>query len=95
VSEVPGRESNEVAALALMGLLASFLVSYVKARAESLGFSCDVGLAERAERLILMIVGLIFNIVLVPVLVILTAASLITVVQRLVHVRAQAKARGA
>jgi CDP-diacylglycerol---glycerol-3-phosphate 3-phosphatidyltransferase len=81
-----------VATLALVGLVASFLVSYVKARAESLGFSCDVGLAERAERLILMIVGLIFNAILVPVLVVLTAASLITVVQRLIHVQAQARA---
>ncbi|MCA1708429.1 MAG: CDP-alcohol phosphatidyltransferase family protein, partial [Actinobacteria bacterium] len=48
--DVPGRESHLVAALSLVALVASFLVSYVKGRAESLGFDCNVGIAERAER---------------------------------------------
>jgi CDP-diacylglycerol--glycerol-3-phosphate 3-phosphatidyltransferase len=90
--DIPARDEPWVAALALVALVASFLVSYVKARAESLGFECDVGLAERAERLILMILGLLLD--LVPVaLLILAALSGITLVQRLVHVSAQARAQ--
>ncbi|MDQ3660650.1 MAG: CDP-alcohol phosphatidyltransferase family protein [Actinomycetota bacterium] len=78
-----------VAALAMVTVVASFLVSYVKARAEGLGYKCNTGIAERAERLILMIVGLLLN--LVPlVLSVLAALSIITFFQRLAYVRAQA-----
>lgn len=80
-----------VAALALTALVVSFLVSYVKARAEGLGFECNTGIMERAERLILVIIGLVFNDFLPVVLAILTALSLVTVVQRLLHVRGQAR----
>ena len=80
-----------VAALALTALVVSYLVSYVKARAEGLGYDCNVGIMERAERLILVIIGLIFYDLLPIVLGILTVLSLITVVQRLVHVRVQAR----
>jgi CDP-diacylglycerol--glycerol-3-phosphate 3-phosphatidyltransferase len=77
-----------VAALALATLVASFLVSYVRARAEGLGLECNVGIAERAERLILMIIALLLNAV--PVmLVILAALSVVTFIQRLMYVRAQ------
>jgi CDP-diacylglycerol--glycerol-3-phosphate 3-phosphatidyltransferase len=83
------RGQRWVAALALIALVSSFLVSYVKARAEGLGYVCDVGIIERAERLILMILALLLD--LVPaILVVLTALSVVTVVQRLLHVRAQA-----
>ena len=79
-----------VAALALVALVASFIVSYVKARAEGLGYECNVGIVERAERLILMILGLLLD--LVPlVLVVLATLSVITVGQRVLHVRGQAK----
>jgi phosphatidylglycerophosphate synthase len=84
------RDQHWVAALALLALIASFLVSYVKARAEGLGLECNVGIVERAERLILMILGLILD--LLPIaLVILAALSAVTVVQRLLHVRSQAR----
>jgi phosphatidylglycerophosphate synthase len=87
------RDQRWVAALALTALVLSFLVSYVKARAEGLGFECNVGIAERAERLILMILGLLLN--LIPlVLVALAALAAITVVQRLLHVRKQARRGG-
>jgi CDP-diacylglycerol---glycerol-3-phosphate 3-phosphatidyltransferase len=91
VSPDPAREDQRwVAALALVALVLSFLVSYVKARAEGLGYECNVGIVERAERLILMILGLLLN--LVPaVLVILAALSCITVFQRLRYVRAQVR----
>ena len=79
-----------VAAVALAALVFSFLVSYVKARAESLGFECNVGFAERAERVILMVAGLLFGIV--PLMVIaLAAVGAFTFVQRMVHVAAQAR----
>jgi CDP-diacylglycerol--glycerol-3-phosphate 3-phosphatidyltransferase len=88
--DAPRAGQRWVAALALVALVASFLVSYVKARAEGLGYECNVGLVERAERLILMILGLVLN--LVPVVLgILAALSAVTVVQRLLHVRVQAK----
>jgi CDP-diacylglycerol--glycerol-3-phosphate 3-phosphatidyltransferase len=83
------RDQQWVAALALVALVASFLVSYVKARAEGLGYDCNVGILERAERLILMILGLLLD--LLPVaLAVLAALSIVTVIQRLRHVRAQA-----
>ena len=90
----PGAEQADqawVAALALVALVASFLVSYVKARAEGLGFECNVGIAERAERLILMIVGLVFTFMLPTVLAVLALLSVITVFQRIFHVRGQIK----
>ncbi|CAN5554874.1 CDP-alcohol phosphatidyltransferase family protein [soil metagenome] len=91
VSPDPARRDQRwVAALALAALVVSFLVSYVKARAEGLGYECNVGIVERAERLILMIVGLLLD--LVPlVLIVLATLSVVTVVQRLMHVRGQAK----
>lgn len=79
-----------VTALALVALVASFLVSYVKARAEGLGLTCNVGIAERAERLILAVAGLLFDVV--PLmLAILAVLSIITFLQRLLYVRAQIK----
>jgi CDP-diacylglycerol---glycerol-3-phosphate 3-phosphatidyltransferase len=82
-----------VAALALVTLVLSFLVSYAKARAEGLGFDCNVGLIERAERLIIMIVALVFSALLPVALVVLAIASLVTLGQRIAHVRRQASAR--
>jgi CDP-diacylglycerol---glycerol-3-phosphate 3-phosphatidyltransferase len=88
--DVAARNEPWVAALALVTLVASFLVSYVKARAEGLGFECNVGIAERAERLILIIAGLILN--LIPVmLAVLTLLAVMTFIQRVFHVRAQAR----
>jgi CDP-diacylglycerol---glycerol-3-phosphate 3-phosphatidyltransferase len=90
----PDRADQEwVAALALVTLVLSFLVSYAKARAEGLGFECNVGLIERAERLIIMIVALVFSALLPAALVVLAVASLVTLGQRIAHVRGQASAR--
>jgi len=80
-----------VAALALTTLVLSFLVSYTKARAEGLGFECNVGLIERAERLIVMIVALVFSALLPIALALLALASLGTFVQRIVHVHRQSR----
>lgn len=89
--DVASRYDAWTAGLALAALVFGFLVSYTKARAESLGFDCNVGLAERAERLIVIIIALVFDLVLIGVA-ILTVASAITFLQRMVHVRRQARA---
>ncbi|MGH2807680.1 MAG: CDP-alcohol phosphatidyltransferase family protein [Actinomycetota bacterium] len=86
--DIPSRRSLLVAALALAALVFSFLVSYVKARAEGLGYEAKVGIAERAERLGILVIGLILDIIPIA-LGLLLAASVITLLQRLLHVRAQ------
>jgi CDP-diacylglycerol--glycerol-3-phosphate 3-phosphatidyltransferase len=87
--DIPDRRSLIVTGLALANLVFSFLVSYVKARAEGLGYEAKVGIAERAERLIIIVVGLIFDIIPIA-LGLLLVASVITFFQRLLHVRGQA-----
>lgn len=86
--DVPSRGSLIVCALALATLVFSFLVSYLKARAESLGFDCNVGIAERAERLIIVILGLLFDQLLIA-LSLLLLLSVVTFFQRLLHVLGQ------
>ena len=86
-----------LAGVALFCLVAGSLVSYAKARAEGLGLRCDVGFAERAERLIIVLVAAGFSGLGVtwalPVgLWALAVASAVTVVQRLLEVRRQAAA---
>jgi CDP-diacylglycerol--glycerol-3-phosphate 3-phosphatidyltransferase len=76
-------------------LVAGQVVSYVKARAEGLGMSCNVGLVERAERLILVGVGALmtgFGLAwgLPAALWVLAAGSIFTVFQRMWHVSGQA-----
>lgn len=95
-----GRGSDDLtAALALACLILGFVVSYAKARAESLGFTADVGIAERADRLVATLVttgfcGLFLPMwVLTGVLALLAVASLITVFQRILTVRTQALTR--
>jgi CDP-diacylglycerol--glycerol-3-phosphate 3-phosphatidyltransferase len=87
--DTAARDEPWVAATALVALIASFLVSYVKARAESVGFDATVGIAERAERVILVIIALVFNELLPAIMVILAVLSVITVIQRMVHVYRQ------
>ena len=81
--------------VALFCLVAGGVVSYAKARAEGLGMTCDVGLAERAERLIIVLLGTLLaglglDAALPVALWLLAVATAITVVQRLVEVRRQA-----
>ncbi len=69
--------------------LMSLLVSYIRARAEGMGLQCEVGLFTRAERIILLALGLMLSQVgdaLLIVLAVIAAFSFLTVVQRLVHV---------
>jgi CDP-diacylglycerol--glycerol-3-phosphate 3-phosphatidyltransferase len=79
-----------------IALTMSFLVSYTRARAEALGLECKVGLASRPERVVLLMIGLLFaryHMLTVMVWVI-AAATTYTVVQRILHVRRQLAAGG-
>lgn len=82
-----------IARLALFCLVFGVVVSYVKARAEGLGLTCNVGFAERAERLIIVLVGVILGAwvpyVLAVCLWVLAAATVYTIGQRVVEVRRQ------
>lgn len=77
-----GREID--AALVVVAVLGSLLVSYTRARAEALGLECKVGLMSRPERVVLIAVGLFFN-VLSYVVYILAALTTLTVGQRVLH----------
>ena len=85
-----------MAGLALTCLILGSVVSYAKARAEGLGMTANVGIAERADRLVAVLVttGLVGlglpEVVLTIVLALLAVASLVTVVQRVLTVRKQA-----
>jgi len=90
-------QSRSLAAAALICLVLGQVVSYVKARAEAAGLSANVGLVERAERLIIALVGTGLSGLGVPYAVdvalwLLVAGSVITVVQRIVAVRRSANA---
>lgn len=86
------------AALALYCLVMGGVTSYARARAESLGMQAKGGIAERADRLVLILVatglaGLFdFEPLIVIALGVLAAASTVTVVQRMLIVRKQALA---
>jgi CDP-diacylglycerol---glycerol-3-phosphate 3-phosphatidyltransferase len=87
-----------LAAVTAVCLIGGMVVSYAKARAEGLGMTCNVGIAERSERLVTALVttGLagLFHAPWLQAagLTVLAAATLVTVVQRLVHVHQQASA---
>ncbi len=85
-----GRYGGHAALLPFAVLAASLLISYERAKAESLGFQAKGGLMERAERIVVLCVGLAFSVTLVPVLWIMLGLTLITAVQRFVKVWRQA-----
>ena len=90
---VPQEGATLEIVLILAVLIGSFLVSYIRARAEGLGWQCQVGLFTRAERVIVLAVGLLINQIFVA-LCILTVFVFVTVVQRLVYVWNQEKTKG-
>jgi len=73
----------------LAALVAAQVTSYVRARAESIDLECEVGILERAERALLLIVGLLVAPLFEPVLWVLAIGGIITVVQRVHHVWCQ------
>jgi CDP-diacylglycerol--glycerol-3-phosphate 3-phosphatidyltransferase len=85
-------EGGRVAVLPFAVAAASMLVSYERARAESLGFDARGGLMERAERLMMLAVGLLFESLLIPVLWVMLALTVFTAGQRFSKVWTQATA---
>jgi CDP-diacylglycerol---glycerol-3-phosphate 3-phosphatidyltransferase len=91
------RDGNETAlAFAFAGVIGSFLVSYTRARAEALGLRGDVGIGSRAERVIVITIGLLVA----PwgglqwAIYLLAATAWITVFQRILSVRTQLRTGG-
>jgi len=64
----------------------SSIISYERAKAESLGLQAKGGLMERAERVILLCLGLLFSSLLIPILWVMLALTVVTAVQRFVRV---------
>lgn len=75
--------------MAVMGV--SSLISYQRAKAESLGLHAKGGLMERAERIIVLCAGLMFDVLLLPVMWLMLVLTAITAVQRFVLVWRQAE----
>jgi CDP-diacylglycerol--glycerol-3-phosphate 3-phosphatidyltransferase len=81
-------EDDALVPLVLTTIVLGFLISYIKARSESLGIQCNGGLAERTERLIIVLTTTGFAGLGVPYIMgigfwVLAIASLLTVLQRL------------
>lgn len=83
-------ESPHMALLPFAVMALSALISYERAKAESLGLDAKGGLMERAERIILLCVGLLLPGLLIPILWIMTVLTAVTAVQRFVKVWKQA-----
>ncbi len=83
------------AAAVVVAVLASLMVSYTRARAEALGVECKVGIATRPVRVVILSIGLIFAKgaslghfeLLRPAVYVLAVLSVLTVAQRIAHVR--------
>ncbi|MEN2985535.1 MAG: CDP-alcohol phosphatidyltransferase family protein [Thermodesulfovibrionaceae bacterium] len=82
------KNDSEGIIISLLCMIASFLISYIRARAEGVGLQCKVGIIERPERLIFISFGCITSL-LYPVLIILSVLSWITVLQRIFYVKKQ------
>jgi CDP-diacylglycerol---glycerol-3-phosphate 3-phosphatidyltransferase len=72
------------AALAVLALLGSLLVSYTRARAEGLGLECKVGIMTRAERVLLIAFGLMLGL-LPAAIYLLVALTAFSAMQRILH----------
>jgi CDP-diacylglycerol--glycerol-3-phosphate 3-phosphatidyltransferase len=85
--------SNPEVWLIYAALVGSILVSYMRARAEGLGIKCEVGVFTRAERVIVLALGLLLSrwidISVLIALCIIAALAWVTVIQRFIYVRQQ------
>jgi CDP-diacylglycerol--glycerol-3-phosphate 3-phosphatidyltransferase len=82
--------------LVVAALAGSFLTSYTRARAEGLGIDCRVGLLERPERVALLVLGLLLGkTALFVAIACLAVLTLVTTVQRIVHVHRMTSRKGA
>ena len=94
-------QHDELAVAAVVAAaLGSLMVSYTRARAEALGVACKVGLATRPVRVVILSAGLIFakgaslgNFeLLAPAVYVLAGLAVVTVLQRIWHVRRELRA---
>jgi CDP-diacylglycerol--glycerol-3-phosphate 3-phosphatidyltransferase len=85
------QQGNSLACiLVFAATMGSVMVSYTKARAESLGFDCNVGVLTRMERYLVLAPALILNLPLVALWIIAVLAN-VTALQRAIYVRRQAR----
>ncbi len=94
----PAREMAVMVLACFLALAGSFLVSYVRARAQSLGFTCDSGLFARPERVVATVIGLVGAGIglwwlLDAVVIALAILTNVTVIQRISEVYGQARAQ--
>ena len=88
------------AAICVIAVLASLMVSYTRARAEALGVECKVGIGSRAVRVVVLSIGLLFArgagigdfTLLAASVYVLAGMGIITVLQRIFHVRGELNA---
>lgn len=85
-----GTDNPRMAMLPFGLYIAASLVSYQRAKAEAFGWNAKGGLMERAERIVAICIGLLFNVLLIPILWIMLALTSITAIQRFVKVWRQA-----
>ena len=83
-------ESGRIMMLPVAVMGAAMLISYQRAKAESLGFDAKGGIMERAERFIVLALGLLISNILIPVLWVMLILTLITAIQRFIKVWNQA-----
>lgn len=79
-----------VVMLPVAGYVSASVVSYIRAKADALGFDARGGLVERAERFILILIGLLFEPILLWVLALIVVLNTITAAQRFAKVWVQA-----
>jgi phosphatidylglycerophosphate synthase len=81
------RAADTTGVFLTMGVLVgTIMTSYTKARAQSIGVACEIGLIERPERLIVLIAGATFN-VLTPAMIALAVLTNLTALQRILYMR--------
>jgi CDP-diacylglycerol--glycerol-3-phosphate 3-phosphatidyltransferase len=91
---VPAHLQTWALVASLVALSATLIVSYARARAEGLSLTCEVGIAQRAERILGLGVPSLFigagpdGLVLLGIVAVLGILAVITVAQRIAHVRA-------
>jgi CDP-diacylglycerol--glycerol-3-phosphate 3-phosphatidyltransferase len=94
------RHDQAAVAAVVIAVLFSLMVSYTRARAEALGVECKVGLATRPVRVVIIAIGLVFAkgasighfSLLAPAVYVLAALTVLTTIQRIVHVRSELRA---
>jgi CDP-diacylglycerol--glycerol-3-phosphate 3-phosphatidyltransferase len=94
------RHDQLAVAAVVVAVLGSLMVSYTRARAEALGVACKVGLATRPVRVVIISVGLVFARgaslghfqLLAPAVYVLAVLTVLTTIQRILHVRRELRA---